>query len=100
MVLLRAVPWFVFEEKTGQQIADEFEKLANVLRNWRQGKSESTRGPDASRTILASLQKINATFAEAAKKGNVDPAAFSAIGREFQTIGTTISQLGGGSRTP
>jgi hypothetical protein len=97
---LRAVPWSRDEEKTGQQIADEFEKLARVLRNWATATSASSRGMEPSKTILQSLQKINAAFAEGLKKGAVDGGLFSTIGREFSKIGETISRLGGGSKQP
>jgi hypothetical protein len=55
---------------------------------------------EPSKTILQSLQKINAAFAEGLKKGAVDGGLFSTIGREFSTIGETISRLGGGSKQP
>lgn len=88
MVLFRSVPVLRAEEPAVERIVRELEQLAHRLRDYPHG-SGGPRGAEAN-AIVASLQKINATLDEGARRGTLGRAGFSAIGREFGKIGATL----------
>ncbi len=92
-----AVPPIAFETNAVEQIATELERLARALRTYPPGKGGSRTAAPA-KAILRSLQKINATLAEGARRGSLGSGRFTTIGREFEKIGTTLQAVGSASK--
>jgi hypothetical protein len=91
-----AVPPIAREAETVKQIADELEKLADILRNYPPGEG-ATRTPEPAKVIVRSLKKVNATLA-VARRRSLSPAGFRTIGREFGKIGSTLVAVGSASK--
>lgn len=92
------MPPIAIERKVVQQIADEFEELANTLRSYPRGAGGPRTGAPA-RAILAALKRINATLSAGARKGKLGRTGFTSLGRQFDRIATTLLAVGSGSKT-
>lgn len=91
-------PFGQVERKNIEQIAKEFERLAQGLHQLPKGQTTSTRGPGPSRAILGSLRKVNATLAAASRGGSLRPAGFNVIAREFSKISASVKRAGAASK--
>lgn len=90
MISFPAVPFIHRGERdTVKRIADEFEKLAASLRRTPLG-SESGRGAEPAKRILAAVQSINAALEGGAERGTLGASGFRAMGRGFERIGATL----------
>lgn len=96
--MLPAVPPLGIESTKVLQIAAELEKLADGLRTYPPGTGGSRTAAPAE-AIVRSLQKINATLADGARRGSLGSAGFTTIGREFGKIGTTLQTVGSAPKT-
>jgi hypothetical protein len=104
VIVLSAMPVIGFEMKNIQLIAGELDKLAQTLRDYPtsgedMGIARSARSSAPSQAILRSLQKINASLAEGARRESLSSTAFTELGRGFEEIGTTLQGVASASKT-
>jgi hypothetical protein len=92
------VPPGLLEFDPLQEIAAQLETLAAGLRGFRADKGVPRTGA-AAQEIVSSLKTVNATLADAARRGSLGSEGFTTVGREFGKIGKTLQAIGSGSRS-
>lgn len=92
MVVFPAVPLFVDEWRTVEQIAKEIERLAKLVAALPQAKDGGAQAPPDAAAILRSVQKINTVLETGIGRGSLGAARLNTIGGEFSKIGAVLQR--------
>ena len=93
MLVFRAVPPSDREAPVLKDIAAELRELAQRLAGLPSGTG-GTRAPDSAKTILQSLQNVNATLRKAEHDRSLSRDGFSTIAEDFEKISVALRGLG------